>query len=834
MRKHQYQKISELLKAIGAAQENGLFDDSKAGALALIGFINKIEGRETETVRLLESYCDILTKVQGGELGKKNLQKQFAKVQNTANSELKPRIEMAFISYKASMSDSLESIYLAAKADPDCDAYWIPVPYYEFDRSTDTPAAHLRYEGAEFYGSQFEITDWQTYSIEARRPDVIFTFNPYDDNNRVTSIHPDFYCKRLRELTELLVYVPYFVGLDDVSEDFCVTPGSIFAHKVIVQSEKIRDTYIRVIKEQFGNQLGSLENKFVALGSPKFDKCLNARSNDYELPDSWRELIGDKKVVFYNSSIGSILQGDLQYLKKIRHVLDTFRNSDNIVLWWRPHPLSSVTYQSMRPQLLDEYIQIIEEYKSEGWGIFDDTPDLHRAIACTDAYYGDWSSVVLLYSVTGKPVMIGDVNVLSGDMVFRPARLFFIENEMYFILWHVNMLVKLNETDNVLELAGSFPNEAGFTDFVTLYVTPVENNGTLYFPPYSANEIAVYLHKERVFEKIPYANNSHSMRVAHAFVEAVVYENYIFFVPLSYPAIMTLNSVTKGITFYDDWVSSVTNLVDNEDNMPYVLGFHVVGNVVWLLFAHVNAVLSFDMETYTSTVHEVGQKQYRYHQICFDGMFFWISPYPNTNTPIVKWSPDTGVSKEFSDFYTNDESRYSWYKISCSNGYVWFVTLINRYSFKINMNTEIISPVLELNTNYSEQMLSVLSDTKFNFIQQIDDSIFAYHPESATLIEYNRATQERKDRTIRYSREVEAQLASLLASRFSQEIINPESLFYCLHYESPTVRLLDFMYYISNLHTEETERKRKSTITHLINTLEDGSTGTIIYNYIKN
>jgi hypothetical protein len=46
-------------------------------------------------------------------------------------TELKPnQIEVAFLSYKASMSDCIETIYLAAKADPMCDAYWIPIPYY--------------------------------------------------------------------------------------------------------------------------------------------------------------------------------------------------------------------------------------------------------------------------------------------------------------------------------------------------------------------------------------------------------------------------------------------------------------------------------------------------------------------------------------------------------------------------------------------------------------------------------------------------------------------------------------------------------------------------------
>ena len=60
----------------------------------------------------------------------------------------------------------------------------------------------------------------------------------------------------------------------------------------------------------------------------------------------------------------------------------------------------------------DEYLKIVEEYRSENWGIYDDTPDLHRAIAVSDAYYGDISSLVDLYRLTGKPIMIQSTEVV--------------------------------------------------------------------------------------------------------------------------------------------------------------------------------------------------------------------------------------------------------------------------------------------------------------------------------------------------------------------------------------------------------------------------------------
>jgi len=271
----------------------------------------------------------------------------------------------------------------------------------------------MHYEGADCYGDNIEVTDWREYDIKARRPDVIVTFSPYDAGNYVTSIHPNFYCERLREFTDLLIYIPYFVAVGDVQEHFCTVAGCVFAHKVVLQSDKIRDTYIRVFKRWYGGRFGKPEDKFVALGSPKYDKIINTQRDDCQLPDVWRKLIGDKKVVFYNTSVGAMLAGNEQYLKKLRYVLDTFHKRCDIVLWWRPHPLSEETFSSMRPQLFPEYEQIIADYRHGGWGIYDDTPDLHRAIVMSDAYYGDASSIFALYDITGKPIMTQNVAAIQ-------------------------------------------------------------------------------------------------------------------------------------------------------------------------------------------------------------------------------------------------------------------------------------------------------------------------------------------------------------------------------------------------------------------------------------
>jgi hypothetical protein len=112
--------------------------------------------------------------------------------------------------------------------------------------------------------------------------------------------------------------------------------------------------------------------------------------------------------------VSSLLNAQDKMIKKMRNVFGVFReNRDEVALLWRPHPLIKDTIKAMLPKLWEDYQAIVQEYRDAGWGIYDDSPDLDRAIAISDAYYGDGSSVVQLCQKAGMPVMIQNVDVES-------------------------------------------------------------------------------------------------------------------------------------------------------------------------------------------------------------------------------------------------------------------------------------------------------------------------------------------------------------------------------------------------------------------------------------
>ncbi len=396
--------------------------------------IEKSEGEGFVTVSHIEEYCDVLYQVHEELNGRdsvnvnkiyKTLKKYMLKIENSVKHDISVRKEIVFLPYKASMWDSLESVWQAADADQTCDAYVIPIPYY--DKNPDGSFRQMHYEGDQ-YPKKVPITNYKEFDFETHHPDIIYIHNPYDNINLVTSVHPFFYSDNLKKYTDKLIYIPYFV-MGEVSPDneatveskkhYCMTPGVLNADKVIVESEDVRQIYIKALTKEMGAASRSKwEEKILGLGSPKFDKVINTKKEDLEIPEKWLKIIQKpdgswKKIIFYNTSIGTLLNDNEKMLEKMKQVFGVFKeNQDKVALLWRPHPLIQATVSSMRPQLWKAYEKIVEQYRSEGWGIYDDSADMDRAVVLSDAYYGDRSSVVYLYQKTGKPVMIQDSDIV--------------------------------------------------------------------------------------------------------------------------------------------------------------------------------------------------------------------------------------------------------------------------------------------------------------------------------------------------------------------------------------------------------------------------------------
>lgn len=420
MRKYLKDNILELFQTIYEAHkqimkfidnkdfENAqiVLSDCQNAAANIVTAIENSEGEGFITVGFLEEYYktvyEVATSISDDYNGKKvqkTLDKKLIKAENSIKNDINVKLEVVFMPYKASMWDSMESVWEAANKDINCNAFVIPIPY--FDRNADFTLGKRHYEASDF-PPDVPITNYKNYNLELRHPDIIFIHNCYDDNNFVTTVHPNYYTDKLKKYTDKLAYLEYGIPLWVFNK-----PEK---YDNYISGWFNIDLYFTYSKQYAKNQEYAMKlvrpqttTEFIPLGSPKFDKVINSKKDDFNIPASWKNIINNRKIILLNTSLGEMLNNTGEYLKKLSKILETIKNNKNVILWWRPHPLSIATINSMRNIYQTEYMKILNTYKEEDWGICDESSDVHRAIAYADAYYGDESSLVYMFCATGKP-----------------------------------------------------------------------------------------------------------------------------------------------------------------------------------------------------------------------------------------------------------------------------------------------------------------------------------------------------------------------------------------------------------------------------------------------
>jgi len=645
MRKALKNNLLEIFKTIYEAHEivkgfvdkkeyenaQNLLADCQDTAIQLGNLIEESEGEGFVTVSFLEEYCEALYEAAtnlsdetNGHKVQKQLDKKIIKAENSAKNDIKVKLEIVFMPYKASMWDSLESVWKAAAEDPDCDAYVVPIPYY--DRNPDRSFGEFHYEGG-YYPDYVPVVHYEAYNLEQRRPDVIYIHNPYDGNNLVTSVDPRFYSSELKKYTECLVYVPYYSTTGSMSEARGCCSAFYNVDYIVIQSELFRKYFDPKLPKE----------KFLTLGSPKIDKILNMCKNIDEIPNEWKSKIEGKKVFFYNTSIAGMLADTNTFLNKMEYVFKCFEKHKNVCLLWRPHPLLESTFTSMRPHFVCKYRRLKHYFISNDIGIYDCTPNVELSIAVSDVYVGDMgSSLVSLFGIVGKQLFIMDNRIntapkeddwrgelinptsLIGDyrwMLTSRNHLYFSENSDF----NYKFFCKLSDSSH------------------SSYSIAITVKEKTYFLPISACDIPVVENK-----KVKKIYLKEFGEKSNLFVHMVSNGEYLFLIPNRYPYIVRVHIASDQVTY----INVESSLFQREFNGQLFVGKPCVyKNYIYIPSPCDNRVLSIDVITGETRTYYVGSENSNGLSIFVNDTALWILPC--FGTVIRKWKPDEGVIHEY-------------------------------------------------------------------------------------------------------------------------------------------------------------------------------------------
>lgn len=668
-------------------------------AIQIGNFIEQVECEGHVTVSHLESYCEVIFQVHealqaGDEVNSdllfEKLNNALAAVENSIKNDMKIRREAVFLPYKASMWDSLESVWKEAHADPDCDAYVIPIPY--FDRNDDGTVKEMHYEG-DSYPDYVPITKFDAFDFGAHRPDMIFIHNPYDGANFVTSVHPFFYSDNLKKYTDCLVYIPYFASAGGMSEGQAMCPAYLHVDYIVIQSEKFRNFYDASIPDE----------KFLAFGSPKFDSVIQKCQNPPKAPKEWQEKMtkadGSKiKVFFYNTSIGGMLENTDNFLKKVAYVFDCFEGRNDVCLLWRPHPLLESTFDSMRPNHKPIYEALKQRFIENKLGIYDSTPCMEDSIAMSDVYIGDAaSSLVSLFGVAGKPLFILDNSIHSTPK--EDSWKYIIQhsirgdkNNRYTIIYGKKLFFTPGN-DLHFHYLCDLPNEyagAGYYQRAFAYKDKV------FMIPLNAQDILVMDQNQR-FHKIPLKREVEQAGVFSWFAYHIDIPEYLFLFPQQYPAMVRLNLDTEEV----EYIYGVRDYNRTEVNGQKVYAAKwTIDDQVCIMNPEGTEITTINIRTL-----EISTKRVAFNRLLIgvgaekkNDTVLWMIPYEGT--VVTRWNRITGEMRDYDLAIDGMEAIDRQYKIPTTNRMIGGCAF---YQGKVIFSPDLANKFVELDPESGEK-----------------------------------------------------------------------------------------------------------------------------------
>ena len=540
---------------------------------------------------------------------------------------------MVFLPYKASMWDSLESIWRAAYEDKEyCDTYVIPIPYADLKPNGTVAKWHCE---INMFPKDVPVLDHRKVNLKKLKPDVIFIHNPYDNYNRVTSVDSNFYSANLKLLSKLLIYVPYYATSGLMSEGQRYMPSYNNVDYIIMQSEAMRPFFDPSVPA----------DKLQPLGSPKFDRVIQMCQNPPEVPEKWKDKINGRKVYFYNTSLGGLLKNTEKFLQKMRYVFETFNESEKACLLWRPHPLTNATLSSMRQEAQIAYEELKNYFIEHNIGIYDDTPDIDESIALSDVYIGDTkTSVTSLFGVAGKPTFFlnNNINALPQKDDWRGSiiKKFHTKGKDWMIP-SGNKLYYAPNHDYHYEYYCALSEYPGGN----YYKNVIEIDDTVYVCPFYAQDILV-IKDHKIERSIPLQEVQNNQKL-NLFSEAIHVDNYIFILPNKYPYIVCYD-IKKDKVNYISGFNDFFIQPDNDDWLRSSYG--ILNDQLILASPNSYSILTINLKTFElqqMTIPSKVNSKGGFLSMAQDGDSFWLLPYEGT--AIIELNMKEGSVREYNN-----------------------------------------------------------------------------------------------------------------------------------------------------------------------------------------
>lgn len=303
----------------------------------------------------------------------------------------------------------------------------VSIPYYYMDFSGKPIQGYLE-EIQPDNGYQITYIDYKKLNFLDLKTAEVVILDPYDDCNYTESVEPSFYVEKLKDYAGKITFItPYITdepkekdpNLDLILKHYAMVPGVVMADQVWVQSEEMKQSYMKRLlnsyREDLDNLLykdelrsfegshGSMEQFLVdyygqriqVLDGLKEAGYNNRRKETLQIPEEYLPFLhksnGEwKMITFYNPSIGAICSRPKDVLQKMKEDIQYFDNHcDEEMAIFAPMDGLFDLVRTLYPDCAALCHEVIELAQNCNGMLFDNVTDLAFLIGLSDQYLGD-------------------------------------------------------------------------------------------------------------------------------------------------------------------------------------------------------------------------------------------------------------------------------------------------------------------------------------------------------------------------------------------------------------------------------------------------------------
>lgn len=210
------------------------------------------------------------------------------------------------------------------------------------------------------------------------------------------------------------------------------------------------------------------------------------------------------------------------------------------------------------------------------------------------------------------------------------------------------------------EFLFSFPDEPLSQSRLYPHITKVDD--WFVFAPVRGNHVVIYHEKSKEILSFPlkvcFENRTLQYNKRSKFSSVVSYEDNVYLFPSTYPSIVKLNLSTKTLTYLDDGIMQIEQLLPTSRNKVLKLYFGIgesKDNKVYLPIGCTNHVGIFHLDQDKLELHKIEGEIIAFHTLFFHEQDCFLTP--RIGTELTAWNETTKESRTFSFLNTEQEQK---------------------------------------------------------------------------------------------------------------------------------------------------------------------------------